>query len=356
MLSGSSSSSSFSSSPHSGTANPDHDADQEHPPSFPTVIGTTSSNPSLLKEFIEDQRNVPPETVPQYVWLVGRGIHKDIPREYDITSIGVIKKAIELGILKKKAVTITKQLLLQELKRRQEGKKLNANNKKNEELFSMLIDDSLSDADKDYIKEKISQYLNQIERAVADTEAKRKEAGGRIDMTDRLRYILALDHFGEIREAYLRSQDVLSRRALDARNSAMSGAPKDYHDLIVSQFNDSSWVPHTNPNPDLHSFFANEIACSKRECYTLTREKSKQLLLDMKHKLNDICKRYERSGNGAGQLDSDDEDSIPGNDMNFGRFSIELARLKGGDDRQNFLLHEPVDLLYWWDKISTAQY
>jgi len=33
----------------------------------------------------------------------------------------------------------------------------------------------------------------------------------------------------------------------------------------------------------------------------------------------------------------------------FGRVNIELCRMKGGDDRHNFLLHEPVDLLYFWD-------
>ena len=69
--------------------------------------------------------------------MVARGIHKDmIPREYETSSVGVIKKALELvGVLKKKTISISKKLLLQELKRRQKGKILNANNKKNEDLF-----------------------------------------------------------------------------------------------------------------------------------------------------------------------------------------------------------------------------
>lgn len=71
------------------------------------------------------------------MWMVARGIHKDmIPREYETSSVGVIKKALELvGVLKKKTISISKKLLLQELKRRQKGKILNANNKKNEDLF-----------------------------------------------------------------------------------------------------------------------------------------------------------------------------------------------------------------------------
>jgi len=82
----------------------------------------------------------------------------------------------------------------------------------------------------------------------------------------------------------------------------------------------------------------------------MTIEKSKQLVQDMKHRLNEICKRYERSGNGSGQIDSDsEEDEDFSLELNFGRFNLELALMKGGDDRQNFLNHDPVDLLYWWD-------
>jgi hypothetical protein len=68
----------------------------------------------------------------------------------------------------------------------------------------------------------------------------------------------------------------------------------------------------------------------------------------MKHKLNEICKRYEKSGDGAGQLD-DDGDEACNEEENFGHFNMELATLMGGDDRQNFLNHDPIDLLYWWD-------
>ena len=145
----------------------------------------------------------------------------------------------------------------------------------------------------------------------------------------------------------MRSQDVLSCQVLDARNTA--SAVQDFHELVVAKFNDPTWIPKTTLNPDLHSYFSSEIVCEKREYYSLTREKSKQLLLDMKHKLNEICKHYDRSGNVAGQLDSDDEEIIMTDGSYFGRFNVELAKMKGGDDRQNFLNHKPVDLLYWWD-------
>ena len=328
-----------------------------HPSVVDVVSSPTNAMPSLpsisrVKIFIEDQRNLAPEHVSQYIWMLGRGVHDEIPEDFDISSsVGTLKKALDLGVLKKKKIVISKKILLQELMRRQEGKKLNANNKKAEELFRMLHDGpSLDDADMVFIKDKISEYLDQIRKGIEEIESKRKESGGRIEMTDRLRYVCAIDYCGDIREAYMKSQDTLSRQALDARNS--SAAAPDYHDLIVNKFNDSSWVPKTLKNPDLHSFFSEEIECVKREFYSMSREKSKMLLLDMKHKLNDICKRYERSGNGAGQLDSDVEDNEMENALSFGRFNSVIARLKGGDDRQSFLLHEPVDLLYWWDVLD----
>jgi hypothetical protein len=107
----------------------------------------------------------------------------------------------------------------------------------------------------------------------------------------------------------------MDRQALDARNT--DAGVTDFHDFIVQCFNNTEWVPSTCANSSLHSFFIEPIVCPKHEQYTLSREKSKQLLLDMKHKLNEICKRYEKSGNGAGQLD-DDGDEAYNDEENFG--------------------------------------
>jgi hypothetical protein len=49
----------------------------------------------------------------------------------------------------------------------------------------------------------------------------------------------------------------------------------------------------------------------------------------MKHKLNEICKRYEKTGNGAGQLDDDGDEAPNGAEENFVHFNMELATLKG---------------------------
>jgi len=79
----------------------------------------------------------------------------------------------------------------------------------------------------------------------------------------------------------------MDRQALDARNT--DAGVTDFHDFIVQRFNNTEWVPSTCANGSLHSFFIEPIVCAKHEQYTLSREKSNQLLLAMKHKLNEIC-------------------------------------------------------------------
>jgi hypothetical protein len=314
-----------------------------------TIVLNTSDiePPSSVRAFVQDQNKLDAEKLMPYLFMLARGIHEDVPNMVDLTEVEPFKKALDLNVLKKKPISLSKQIVIQELRRRKAFKKLNANNKKIEELFEMLNETVLGENDKQFVKESVTEYLTQISTAVKEAEERKKASGGRAEVTDRLRWIIAIDVCGDIREAYLKLQDVLSREQLDGRNS--DNAAMDFHDLITVKFNDDSWVPETNPIPDLHSFFANSISCRKREYYSLTREKSKHMLLDYKHKLNEICKRYEMSGNGVGQLDSDDEEEDLVDERQFGRVNLELARLKGGDDRQNFLKHESFDLLYFWD-------
>lgn len=310
------------------------------------VEGTTGE--TNVRQYIEDQCNVDPDKVMPYIFMLARGLHEAIPKRIDITSVECLKKGLELKILKKKAIALTKPLLCQELKRRDNTAKPNGNNKRVEDLFSKLYETDLEEADKVYVKEMTTSFLADIAKAVEDANAKRYDAtNNRIEMSDRLRWILAIDLCADIRLAYMRLQDVLNREQLDARNTA--SAPHDFHELVVAKVNDAGWIPSTTANPDLHSAFAEAIPCPKRENYDLTRERSKTLLLEFKHKLNEICKRYDQSGNGSNQLDSDGNEVEKMDERAFGRVNLELAKQKGGDDRQSFLMHEPVDLLYYWD-------
>jgi hypothetical protein len=59
-----------------------------------------------------------------------------------------LRKALELKVLIKKAITLSKQMLVQELKRRNTGVKLNANNEKVDDLFKILDEHAFDKADK----------------------------------------------------------------------------------------------------------------------------------------------------------------------------------------------------------------
>jgi hypothetical protein len=131
------------------------------------------------------------------------------------------------------------------------------NHKKVDNLFTMLDDQFLSDIDKNYITSKVDVYLEQLQKGVEEAEERRKDAGGRIKLMDRLYYITMIDLCGTVPEAYMRSQDVLSQQALDARTTA--SAVQDFHDLAVAKFNDPTWISNTTPNPHLHSYFSDEI-------------------------------------------------------------------------------------------------
>jgi hypothetical protein len=236
--------------------------------------------------------------MPYIILILGRGIHDSVPKRVDISNIQPFKKALELNVIKKKPLSLSKkQLLCQELKWRNPGKKLNINNKKVDDFFSMLDTEELDEVDKEYVRNEMAMYIDQIKKGVEEVEMRKRDVG-QIEMTDQLQYVLAIYLCGDVRECYLRSQDVMDRQALDARNT--DAGVTDFHEDFIVQccFNDTEWVPSTCcAHGSLHSFFIEPIVCPKHEQYTMSREKSKQLRLDMKHKLNEICKRYEKSGN-----------------------------------------------------------
>ena len=303
--------------------------------------------PGAVQLFVQDQSKLEADKIMSYLFMLARGIHVEVPMVVDLQCMKPFEKALELGVLKKKSISITKPMVIQELRRRN-AKKLNVNNKKVDELFDIFHEVPLEDTrDIAFIKDSISQYMSEIKNAVEEAEERKKKTGGRAEVTDRLRWMMTIDLCDDVREAYQKIQEVLNREQLDARNT--DAAPKDFHDLVAETFNDETWAPETFSNPDLHSFFSSPIRCEKREYFSLTKEKSKSLLMDYKHKLNEICKRYELSGNGNGQLDSDGEEDTNIEERQFGRVNLDLAKLKGGDDRQNFLKHESIDLLYFWD-------
>ena len=92
------------------------------PESDERLVDTTVLN-SSVKVYVEDQREVGPDKVMSYMFMLGRGVHKDIPKDIDISSVELLKKALDIKVLKKKAIISSKPMLLQELRRRNPDKK-----------------------------------------------------------------------------------------------------------------------------------------------------------------------------------------------------------------------------------------
>ena len=118
-----------------------------------------------------------------YILMLGRGIHDSVPNLVDISNIQPFKKALELNVIKKKPLSLSKQLLCQELKRRNPGKKLNINNKKVDDLFSMLDTEELDEVDKEYVRNEMAMYIDQIKKGVKEVETWKRDVGW-IEMKD----------------------------------------------------------------------------------------------------------------------------------------------------------------------------
>jgi hypothetical protein len=115
----------------------------------------------------------------------------------------------------------------------------------------MLDTEELDEVGKEYVRNEMAMYIDQIKKGVEEAEKQKKDVG-RNEMTDRLQYILAIDLCGHVRKCYLRSQDVMDRQALDARNT--DAGVTDFHNFIVQSFNDTEWVPSTCAHGSLNEW------------------------------------------------------------------------------------------------------
>ena len=55
---------------------------------------------SSVNMYVEDQPNVDPDKLMSYMFMLGRGVHQDIPKVIDISSVELLKKALDMKVLK----------------------------------------------------------------------------------------------------------------------------------------------------------------------------------------------------------------------------------------------------------------
>lgn len=156
----------------------------------------------------------------------------------------------------------------------------------------------------------------------------------------------------DVKHAFLHRHDCLDRQTLDARNSPIR--PKTWLEQIADKFNDTNFFVVSEVFPNLHNDYAEEIDLGLYRCPgMITADQVKVWIADRKAKLVLLIQRWERSGNGDGQLldhCGDDEDDIQrGNgERDFGNV-VDIHYQ--GDDRSSFLKNYRPSLLYYWNML-----
>jgi hypothetical protein len=70
-------------------------------PTNEVVVDTTELNLSVLSMYVEDASNMEPDKVVQYMLMLARGTHDDIPKEVDISTVETLKSAIDYKLVNK---------------------------------------------------------------------------------------------------------------------------------------------------------------------------------------------------------------------------------------------------------------
>jgi hypothetical protein len=314
-----------------------------------------------LQKYVENQSNLDPKQKSTFLLMVASAA-----LSFTVDDWEPYKSYQEFSKQKKsasgfKSIKPSKELITMEIKRRNPNHRVNKKNRKINNLIDELYGTLEDPRDLDWIKhqERVLRvaFIAKVNNAKETTAAVSKSKTVPVTRHDRMRFICMFQD-DDIVEAYRKTQEVLARTQLDARNS--DARPHDFYDLAVAKFNDSAWVPASEVDSDLHEDFAEPIQYPKRDLYSLTTEKARSIISWEKNEISALLRNYSKSGNGAVVADEmyqlGEEDPDEEFDASYGHFDLELALTKdGGDDRKNFLNGKPTDILYWWKVLDDLQ-
>ena len=165
-----------------------------------------------------------------------------------------------------------------------------------------------------------------------------------------LRLISCLIDSDEIRSAFVRrNTHSRTRLELDGRNSA--DRPLTVWEMMATMWNDPSFLPETNV-VDMHEDFRSKIVLPHDGLLIpATAESCKEKITNMIVNLKRIIDRWERSGQGDGGFEpEDDDDEGETFSPEFGSFH---DRSHGAlASRAAFLNNRPSYLLYLWHHLE----
>jgi hypothetical protein len=206
-------------------------------------------------------------------------------------------------------------------------------------------------ADIAYLKQKVSEHKKLAQGAVsmktsADDLLEKHWTG----KWPNLRMIHSLVDHDETKRLFLTRYDLDNDRLqVENRNSTKKRATTVW-ELVSDWWNDPSYSPTTESLPDLHTDFFNEMKID----YSLVSamavaspEKCENKFTTMMVDLKRVIANWERSGQGDGGIDVDEDD------IGDGRFGSLGNRDRGAlDRRHSFVKYHQSYLLYLWHMLD----
>ena len=239
-----------------------------------------------------------------------------------------------------------------EIKRRKlsMGQKPKANSQmKIDAALNWLIQNPITDEqDKEYILGQMNLFMTVVSANLVnsvESSPKSKQWKGSIPF---LRLIHCLVDNDDVKEAFQKSFTILTRKELDGRNNPDTQKACPW-ELISKYFNSESFNPKSTKYPELHEEFKEELDLSfnkVKEMGELDHEKAKSKFVLMKNYLIFVKMNYEKSGNGDGCLDLDDDSST--------EEIFKQLKVIDGKDKKIFLQGRPPYTLYFWMKVDES--
>ena len=158
--------------------------------------------------------------------------------------------------------------------------------KKHEQLVIALRSDEFNITNLSDINFIVSQESDlrsvflEKQRETEDESARRNESA-QITTGERMLFLEAVLS-DEVKGLYKKSQDCLTAKELDARNSVLKMV--DFYDQVLEVFNNDTVLPETKAVPDLHEDFQNSYILPLKE-WKCTRDKAKDLLVTIRPKI-----------------------------------------------------------------------
>ena len=266
--------------------------------------------------------------------------------EEEPRSLGDLTLEPYISSKQKRQFTPKKDELYKELERRcalKGNEKPRAANWSNKALLEWLVSNPIDSTEEvNYLRIEEKKFVDMLVEAAKETSGISDNSvvtppgvvwNNLADM--RLIHCLTVD---SVKERYLRRNEVLNRRELDAIGGPRTEPSVD--EVIANKYNDPSFNPRSIVLPTLHQDFqvSHDLSLENVPC-EVSPEPVKRWLADRKAKLVLIINKWERSGNGGGnRRDVEDE--------GFGQ--AEGISFQDDDDRANFLSGNRSSLLYFW--------